>query len=209
MYNFVSKGVETMDRLKNNKMENFCKLIALEDISPATACYRVGYGKEQHPKQDQYHANMGSRLIKRQDIQERIHTIREQEANKNKDYKSTLIDLLKRTISFDFGKYYKSSNLTLKDGQTITTWYLSVPFEDWQPEDRMLLTGFNLKGQPMFLDKQWAFEKMMRLLGMLDKTSSVDVEDLLTDLIKANLPISAPSPFDNDIEKEIKKELEG
>jgi hypothetical protein len=198
-----------MDRLKNQKMENFCKLLASEDISPATACYRVGYGKEQHPKQDQYHANMGSRLIKRHDIQERIHTLRLQEANKNKDYKTTLIDLLKRTISFDFGKYYKSSNLTLTDGQTVTTWYLSVPFEEWQQEDRLLLNGFNVKGQPVFLDKQWAFEKMMRLLGMLEKGQSSDVEDLLTDLIKANLPISAPSQFDKEIEKEISDELEG
>jgi hypothetical protein len=198
-----------MDKLKNQKMELFAQLIAKEGLSPSDACYRAGYGKERHPLLDQYHANMGCRLIKRQDIQERIATIREQESHKSTDYRNNLKDLLKRAIEFDLGKYYKSLNVTLSDGRVVSSWYLSVPFENWNPEDRVLVTGFDKAGRPTFFDKQWAVEKMMRLLGMLDASNSIDMEDTLSVFLRAGLPIAAPSKADKEIEKEINADLEG
>ena len=197
-----------MDRLKNQKMELFCQLIAKEGLTPSDACFRANYGKERHPLPDQYHANMGSRLIKRQDIQERIATIREQEKHKSSDYRNTLENLLKRAIGLDLGKYYKSINVTLNDGRIVSSWYLSVPFENWNPEDRVLVTGFDKSGRPIFFDKQWAVEKMMRLMGMLDNSNAIDMEDTLGVFLKANLPIVAPSKADKDIEKEINADLE-
>lgn len=198
-----------MDTLKNQKMELFCQLIAKEGLSPADACFRANYGKERHPLPDQYHSNMGSRLIKRDDIQERIATIREQEKYKNKDYRNTIENFLKRAIGLDLGKYYKSLNVTMSDGRIVTSWYLSVPFENWNPEDRVLVTGFDKAGKPIFFDKQFAIEKMMRLLGMLDASNSVDMEDTIGVFLRAGLPISAPSKADKEIEKEINADLEG
>ena len=117
-----------MDRLKNQKMELFCQLIAKEGLTPSDACFRANYGKERHPLPDQYHANMGSRLIKRQDIQERIATIREQEKHKSSDYRNTLENLLKRAIGLDLGKYYKSINVTLNDGISDTNLEINTKF---------------------------------------------------------------------------------
>ena len=107
-------------------MEDFAKIIAYEDAEPSEAAYRVGYGRESHPVRDQYHINMASRLLRREDVQLRIHTLREQNSNKDKDFKTSMIDDLKRIIKFDIGQYYKSSNVTLHNGRTVTDYYFGI-----------------------------------------------------------------------------------
>lgn len=195
-----------MGPLKKKKMEDFAKIIAYEDAEPSEAAYRVGYGRESHPVRDQYHINMASRLLRREDVQLRIHTLREQNSNKDKDFKTSMIDDLKRIIKFDVGQYYKSSNVTLNNGRTVTDYYLTKPIEEWKREDRcLMLTGFK-NGEPQFIDKQWAWEKLLKIYE-LDGKNTADIEDLIGLMSSAGLPLTPPSTSSEKEEKEIEKEL--
>ncbi len=195
-----------MDRLKKAKMEKFCQIIALEDCEAGEAAYRAGYGVDNHPVRDAYHTTMGCRLLKREDVQLRIHTIRQQNSKNDRDFKTSLIEDLKKIIKFDEGQYIKSSNCTLRDGRIVTDYYLERQIQDWNREDRaLMINGFDNCGRPKFIDKTWAWEKLLKIY-QLDGKQQVDVEDLMGLLTSAGLPIVAPSS-DINIEKEAEKDI--
>lgn len=197
-----------MDKLKTPRLERFAQFIALEDCDVAEACYRAGYGRDAHPCKDSYHINMGSRLIKRDDVQLRIHTIREQNSKNDKDFKTSLIEDLKKIIKFDEGQYLQSSNCVLPNGRTVTDVYYSRPIQDWPQEDRaLMINGFDVQGRPKFIDKQWAWEKLLKIY-QLDGKQTVDVEDLMGLLSSAGLPVVPPASLSKSENKEIEKELD-
>lgn len=201
-----------MEKLKKPKMERFARLIAYEDLDVAEACFRAGYGQENHPKKDTYHINMGSRLIKREDVQLRIHTLREQLSENEKDFTNTMIENLKSIIMFDEGQWLKSSNTTLSNGRIVTDFYFSRPIEDWDEKDRrLMINGFDHYGRPIFMDKQWAYEKLFKILGLFDNKQNTDTEDFYSLYGGANLPVVPPTQNDalsNEDIKEFKEELE-
>lgn len=201
-----------MEKLKKPKMERFARLIAYEDLDVAEACFRAGYGQENHPTKDTYHINMGSRLIKREDVQLRIHTLREQLSENEKDFTNTMIENLKSIIMFDEGQWLKSSNTTLSNGRIVTDFYFSRPIEDWDEKDRrLMLNGFDHYGRPIFIDKQWAYEKLFKILGIYDNKQNTDTEDFYSLYGSANLPVAPPNQNDalsNEDIKELKEELE-
>ena len=178
-----------MDVLRNTRMEKFCQIIALEDCDASDAAFRAGYGVDKHPIKDQYHTNIASRLLKREDVTLRINTIRQQNADKDNAFTQSLINNLKRIINFDTAQYLQSSNVTLPNGRTVTDYYLSKPIQNWSQADRALMcNGFDAQGRPRFIDKQWAWEKLLKIYN-LDGKSQVDVEDTLRLFAKAGLPI--------------------
>lgn len=178
-----------MDVLRNSRMEKFCQIIALEDCDASDAAFRAGYGVDKHPIKDQYHTNIASRLLKREDVTLRINTIRQQNADKDNAFTQSLINNLKRIINFDTAQYLQSSNVTLPNGRTVTDYYLSKPIQNWSQADRALMcNGFDSQGRPRFIDKQWAWEKLLKIYN-LDGKSQVDIEDTLRLFAKAGLPI--------------------
>ena len=182
-----------MDVLRNARMEKFCQIIALEDCDASDAAFRAGYGVEKHPVKDQYHTNIASRLLKREDVTLRINTIRQQNADKDKAFTQSLINNLKRIISFDTAQYLNSSNVVLNNGRTVTDYYLSKPIQNWSPADRALMcNGFDSQGRPRFIDKQWAWEKLLKIYN-LDGKSQVDIEDMLSLFAGAGLPVGKPN----------------
>lgn len=182
-----------MDVLRNARMEKFCQIIALEDCDASDAAFRAGYGVEQHPVKDQYHTNIASRLLKREDVTLRINTIRQQNADKDKAFTNSLINNLKRIISFDTAQYLTSNNVVLNNGRTVTDYYLSKPIQNWSPADRALMcNGFDSQGRPRFIDKQWAWEKLLKIYN-LDGKSQVDIEDMLSLFAGAGLPVGKPN----------------
>lgn len=182
-----------MDVLRNARMEKFCQIIALEDCDASDAAFRAGYGVEQHPVKDQYHTNIASRLLKREDVTLRINTIRQQNADKDKAFTNSLINNLKRIISFDTAQYVSSNNVVLNNGRTVTDYYLSKPIQNWSPADRALMcNGFDSQGRPRFIDKQWAWEKLLKIYN-LDGKSQVDIEDMLSLFAGAGLPVGKPN----------------
>lgn len=177
-----------MDTLRNERMERFCKIIALEDCDGSDAAFRAGYGKTKHPVKDQYHTIVASRLLQREDVCLRINTIRQQNAEEDKDFTKSLISNLKRIISFDTAQYLQSSNVVLPNGRKVTDYYLSTPIQNWSREDRALMcNGFDSSGRPRFIDKQWAWEKLLKIYN-LDGKTPVDIEDVLSLFSKAGLP---------------------
>ena len=182
-----------MDVLRNARMEKFCQIIALEDCDASDAAFRAGYGVEKHPVKDQYHTNIASRLLKREDVTLRINTIRQQNADKDKAFTQSLINNLKRIISFDTAQHLNSSNVVLNNGRTVTDYYLSKPIQNWSPADRALMcNGFDSQGRPRFIDKQWAWEKLLKIYN-LDGKSQVDIEDMLSLFAGAGLPVGKPN----------------
>lgn len=178
-----------MEALKNARMEKFCKIIALEDCDGADAAFRAGYGKGKHPTKDQYHTLVSSRLLQREDVCLRINTIRQQNADEDKDFTKSLITNLKKIIAFDTAQYLQSSNCVLPNGRTVTDYYLSTPIQNWSREDRALMcNGFDSSGRPRFIDKQWAWEKLLKIYN-LDGKTPVDIEDIMGLFIGAGLPI--------------------
>ena len=206
-----------MDVLRNTRMEKFCQIIALEDCDASDAAFRAGYGVDKHPIKDQYHTNIASRLLKREDVTLRINTIRQQNADKDNAFTQSLINNLKRIINFDTAQYLQSSNVTLPNGRTVTDYYLSKPIQNWSQSDRALMcNGFDAQGRPRFIDKQWAWEKLLKIYN-LDGKSHVDIEDTLRLFAKAGLPIgksingvsdNSESGDLNSINQSIDEELE-
>ena len=178
-----------METLKNVRMETFCKIIALEDCDGADAAFRAGYGKGKHPTKDQYHSLVASRLLQREDVCLRINTIRQQNAEDDKEFTKSLITNLKKIIAFDTAQYLQSSNCVLPNGRTVTDYYLSTPIQNWSREDRALMcNGFDSSGRPRFIDKQWSWEKLLKIYN-LDGKTPVDIEDIMRLFIGAGLPI--------------------
>lgn len=182
-----------MDVLRNARMEKFCQIIALEDCDASDAAFRAGYGVGQHPTKDQYHTNIASRLLKREDVTLRINTIRQLNADKDNAFTQSLINNLKRIINFDTAQYVQSNNVTLPNGRTVTDYYLSKPIQNWSQSDRALIcNGFDAQGRPRFIDKQWAWEKLLKIYN-LDGKSQVDIEDMLSLFTRAGLPVGKPN----------------
>lgn len=90
-----------MNALNSARREKFCQIIALEDADGADAAFRAGYGADSHPTKDQYHTLVASRLLQREDVCLRINTIRQQNAEADKDFTKSLISDLKKIIKFD------------------------------------------------------------------------------------------------------------
>lgn len=179
-----------MDKSNVNLREMFCQIVALEDAEPADAAFRSGYGSRSHPYKDSYHTMMGARLMNDQDIQNRIHEIRVENADKDKDFQRSMIDDLKDMIHFDTAKNFKSSNCVLPNGRTITDYYLATPVQDWDKKDRMLMcNGVDAQGRPKFIDKQWAWDKLLKIYN-LDGKTNVDIEDIMSLFSNAGLSVN-------------------
>jgi hypothetical protein len=185
-----------MDRLIDDRREKFCQLIALEDCDPSDAAFRAGYGEKYNHKCS-YHTICANRLLSRDDVALRINTIRQQNADEDLNYKETLIKTLKRAVAFNPLKYYSSNNVTLPNGRTVTDIYLKRKVQDWNPEDYSLVLGFDSRGLPKYIDKQWAIEKLLKIYG-IDGSNSVDIEDLLSLFAKAGLPTGGKDTTDMD-----------
>lgn len=178
-----------MNALSSARREKFCQIIALEDADGADAAFRAGYGADSHPTKDPYHTLVASRLLQREDVCLRINTIRKQNAEADKDFTKSLISDLKKIIKFDTSKYYKSSNCALPNGRTVTDYYLSTDLQNWTAEDKALMcNGFDAQGRPRFIDKQWAWEKLLKIYN-LDGKTPVDMEDIMSLFVGAGLPI--------------------
>lgn len=176
-----------MDCLKDMRRERFCNYVALDECTPAEAAFRAGFGAS-HSTVDQYHVNMANKLMTYDDIVLRINTIRQQAEEKETNYSKHLVQTLKDIVAFDAGKYYKSNNVVLPNGRTITDYYLTKPIQEWLPQDRtLILNGFDSSGRPKFIDKQWALEKLLKLYN-LDGKTSIDVEDMFSLFAGAGLP---------------------
>lgn len=190
-----------MEALRMKKMERFCQYIALEDCTPSEAAYRAGYGKngsKTYKKGDKYFAIHGSKLMKREDVVARINTLREEQAHNDQAFTSSMIDNLKKIITFDTAKYMASSNCELPNGRTVTDYWLKTPIESWDKKDRcLMLNGFDGSGRPKFIDKSWAWEKLLRIYGLDGKEMSVDVEDMFSLFNNAGLPTGMPITHNN------------
>lgn len=208
-----------MGVLNSKRREKFCQIVALEDCNVGDAAFRAGFGRDDHPTKDAYHTNMGSRLMQMEVIQNRIYEIRQENADKDKHYTNSLLNTLKRIVSFDEGKYLDSCNTQLNNGRTVTEYYLNTPIQNWDEADRaLMIDGFDSQGRPKFISKTWAYDKLLKIYN-LDGKSQVDIEDLMNLFTNAGLPTG--NPYDgisghskevnldsDDFSKEIDEDLE-
>lgn len=167
-----------MEQFRNKRKERFCQIIALEDCDVADAAYRAGYGDTTHPNKDNYHYQQGYKLINREDVQLRINTIRQQINSNNKETRRTVLQFLIDVINADYTKYYKSTNVVLTNGRTVTDVYLSTPIQDWDERDKKLVTGFDGRGMPVRFDKNATIDKIMRIMGNFATDDEDDKEDI-------------------------------
>ena len=83
----------------------------------------------------------------------------------------------------------------MANGRTLTDIYLAKPVQSWDYADSRLVNGFDSRGMPKFIDKQWAFEKLLKIYK-LDGSVSADVEDIVSLFARANLVTG--NAFDNE-----------
>ena len=176
-----------MQALKDERRERFCQLVALEGYDTSEAAFRAGYGRDKHPTRDNYHNLVANRLMSREDVTLRINTIRMLYDKNDSTYKDTLVKRLKNILDFNPLKYYKSNNVTLDKGKILTDVYLAKQVQDWDLEDARLVNGFDSRGMPKFIDKQWAFEKLIKIY-QLEGSVAAEVEDIVKLFKEANLP---------------------
>ena len=92
-------------------------------------------------------------------------------ANRNDGkYKSSLVQRLRDIIEFDVGKYMMSTTVQLNNGDIRESYTMKKKIQDWDPIERAtVINGLDSQGRPKFIDKQWAFEKLLGLYNC-DKT---------------------------------------
>lgn len=192
-----------MPRLKSDRMEKFCQIIAREDCAPSVACFRAGYGQPTHTNRDSYHAAQADRLMARKEIVMRIEEIRDDISLSESDTKEEMLDFLKRALGNDPTKYLAVRQTEMDDGKLAQQIYISVPkFSDWKEEDRKLIDYFDPKtGVPMFISKKWAFDRLAKIIGLMeDKTSRIDIEDIAHLFIQAGLANQKAKPAPADLD---------
>lgn len=199
-----------MARLRNSRMEEFCRLIAHEDLEPSEACFRAGYGVDQHPKRDSYHAMQAARLMTRKDVVIRIQELRDHVCIVEKDKRETMIETLYKIVNYNPTKYMKVYQTALEDGRLVQATLLRKEFTDftkWDPEDLKLIDHFDSKtGNPVFMDKKWAFEKLLKILQLDGSKQGVDIEDILSLFSSAGLRLGRKEDIEAMMEQEEENE---
>ena len=201
-----------MEKLKDPRKEKFCQLIANEDLDPAEAAFQAGYGcnsPDHCKKRDGYHSMAAGRLMAREDVTMRIHTLRQLNAYNDQDFANNIIKTLKDVVAFDQTKYLQSSECELPNGRTVTDVYLKKQIQYWDRQDALMVNGFDGRGMPKFLDKAWALDKLIRIYGLEEK-SGVDVEDMLTLFAGAGLAIGKPEQTESkeSLEKSVDDDID-
>lgn len=178
------------------KEEAFCQIMAREAADISDAAFRAGYrGGKNNKIQNSYHTVIGNRLLTFPRICNRINEIKEEVLVEDKNFQGTLVDRLKRVIFFNPLKYYESKNYAdLESGTVKTNVYLKTQFQDWNPDDGMLVAGFDKNGMPRFIDKQWAFDKLLKIYS-LDGSKQVDTEDLVRLFLGVGLPVNNQNQY--------------
>lgn len=197
-----------MFKLMNEMQENFCQIMARENIPVGVAAFRAGYGASKHKTYDGYHNGVGKRLMTDPKVIERINSIKEEMSHEESDFSGNIVKILKNIVDFDYGKYFDSTNITMSNGRTVTDYYLNTDLQKWKTEDRkLIINGYDSQGRPKFIDKQWAIDKLLRIYG-LDGKNAMDVEDM--DTLYANAGIDNDDFTDEDdgnYEEELEREL--
>lgn len=185
-----------MAKLRNARMEKFCQFMAREGCDPSEACFKAGYGVDAHPKCDSYHAMQGSRLMCRKDVVFRIQEIRDGVCIEEKDKRETMIERLYKIINYNPAKYMQVYQTCLENGRTVQDTIIKKDFTDftkWDEDDLAMIDHFDSRtGNPVFLDKKWAFEKLLKILQLDGSDRGVDIQDILSLFSSAGLRLGRP-----------------
>lgn len=170
------------------RQERFAKIMAEGKVSANEACLRAGYLSARPGRIDPQIKQQAQRLMNNEKVLKRIETIKIRMAEEEADYKTKLIERLKYIVSANYLEYYKT--LEFKSGErVIQDSILNVRIEDWDKEyARACINGFDSKGNPKFIDKQWAMDRLMKLYGLLKDDNGTDTEDKDSLYAKAGLP---------------------
>lgn len=180
-----------MGRILKTQEEAFCRSMAFEDISKAEACRKAGYGNSN--SHASYFATQASRMMEKPEIVFRIQELRDEEAKKDIDLGNTIIQSLKKAAFRDGTKYMKVYQTQLENGRVAQDTVLAEKdFSKWSEEDKTLIDHFDSRtGNPVFIDKKWAIEKLMKLTGMGTDTG-ITIEDIKGLFCNAGLPTGTP-----------------
>lgn len=180
-----------MPILRNQRAEKFCQIIAHEDCEPSEAAFKAGYGVDSHPKRDSYHYLQASRLMSKKEVVLRIQEIRDGICEEEQDKRENMIETLYRAALYDPTKYFKVYQTALENGRVVQDTVLKKDYMDftkWDAKDRQMIDHFDPKtGNPVFISKTWAIEKLLKILQLDGNSNSVDIEDMLSLFSSAGL----------------------
>lgn len=181
-----------MGKLLKTQEEAFCKIMAFEDVSKAEACRRAGYGKGN--SHQSYYTTQANRMLSKPEIVFRIQELRNEEAKKDLDLGKTTLEFIKQAAFYDPTKYMKVYQTQLENGRVAQDVILNErDFTKWSEIDRKMIDHFDSKtGNPVFVDKRWAIEKLMKLLGLGVETG-ITIEDIQSLFSNAGLPTGTAS----------------
>ena len=176
-----------MDELDMRK-ERFARIMAEGKVSAAEACQRAGYASARPGRIDSQIKQQAARLMSNPNVLRRIHELKEKNAQEELEYKEVLINRLKYIIGANYLEYYET--LESKHGEHVTQYNaLKTHIQDWDPEyAKACVNGFDSKGNPKLIDKQWAIDRMLKLTGLLKDDNGTDTEDKDSLYAKAGLP---------------------
>ena len=66
-------------------------------------------------------------------------------------------------------------------------------FTKWNEDDLAMIDHFDSRtGNPVFMDKKWAFEKLLKILQLDGSDRGVDIQDILSLFTSAGLRLGKP-----------------
>lgn len=188
-----------MPRFKNIRMEEFCRLMAKTDLTPAEAAFKAGYG-ESYDKIAPYHGIQANRLMEREEILIRIEELKDGMTYEDIEQREEMIARLKSIFLHDPTKYFRYTCATMRDGRGIQSVSIKpeyANFDKWSDEDRRMVDHFDPKtGVPIFVSKTWAGDKLLRILQLDGSNATTSTIEDITNLFQsAGLTVGRKEDF--------------
>lgn len=167
-----------MPVIPNPKKEKFARLYATKqgELSRREMVKRAGYGDGS--TNDKYLSSCASRLLAEPIVAERIKEIRNDMGIPidEEDIRKDMVYLLYNVVFGDFTKHMMLHTTTTKMGNMKQCALVKdTDFCDWSPIERKCVQGFDrVTGNPIFIDKMKAFDKLKELVIRQDDDKVVE-----------------------------------
>lgn len=178
-----------MSAITNPKKEMFAKLFATKQgvLSRVEMVKRSGYGKDS--TNERYYSSCASRLLADPVVVARINEIR-QEAGipvDEEDIRKDMVHLLYNIVFGDYTKHMMIHTVNTKTGGIRQCALVKdEDFSTWGLVERQCIQGFDrVNGNPIFLDKMKAFDKLKELV--INTKDDAVIEDIRKAYFSAGL----------------------
>lgn len=181
-------------RVLSKKQQLFCKYIVVYGLSPCEAVTAAGYTSSSHAEYS-YKWRIAKRLLKSEYIQAEIDRL-STEMRTPDAMKRRIIQYHYQALDFSPTDVIKPVRYNGTDGVERTRLDV-LPLSEWSHAARVLCTGFDKNGYPVFRNTETSVKELSRIYGLY-KDNGVKEQENLSELLKNSGLIPSMPDFDDD-----------